>query len=79
MMDDKIQDLSLEELKAFIDEAVDKRLAERLGDPDVGLEVKPEIIQEIRRSRRSKKTSPANDVAQRLGLVSPFKRDERRG
>ena len=68
MMDDKIQDLSLEELKAFIDEAVDKRLAERLGDPDVGLEVKPEIIQEIRRSRRSKKTSPANDVAQRLGL-----------
>jgi len=79
MMDDKIQDLSLEELKAFIDEAVDKRLAQRFGDPDVGLEVKPEIIQEIRRSRRSKKTSPANDVAQRLGLASPFKRDERRG
>jgi len=67
-MNTKIQDLSLEELKAFIDETVDKRLEERLGDPDVGLEVKPEIIEKIRHSRRSKVTASAEEVAQRLGL-----------
>ncbi len=67
-MNPKIQDLSLEELKAFIDETVDKRLEERLGDPDVGLEVKPEVIDRIRKSRRSKVTIPAEKVAKRLGL-----------
>lgn len=67
-MNTKIQDLSLEELKAFINEAVDKRLEERLGDPDVGLEVKPEIIQKIRRSRRNKVTASEEEVAQHLGL-----------
>jgi signal recognition particle GTPase len=67
-MNPKIQELSLEDLKAFIDETVDKRLEERLGDPDVGLEVKPEIIQKIRRSRRSKVTTSAEEIAQHLGL-----------
>jgi hypothetical protein len=60
--------LSLEELKIFINEAVDKRLEERFGDPDIGLEVKPEIIEKIRRIRRNKKYTPVEDVAQRLGL-----------
>jgi signal recognition particle GTPase len=67
-MNTKIQDLSLEDLKAFIDETVDKRLEERLGDPDVGLEIKPEVIEKIRSSRRSKKSVSAEDVAKRLGL-----------
>ena len=40
-MNTKIQDLSLEELKAFIDETGHKRgTQERFGDPDVGLEPK---------------------------------------
>jgi signal recognition particle GTPase len=64
----KIQNLSMEELKAFIDETVDKRLEERLGDPDVGLEVKPEVIEKIRSSRRKKITASAEEVSQRLGL-----------
>lgn len=67
-MNTKIQDLSLEELKAFIDEAVDTRLEERLGGPDIGLEVKPEVIGKIRKSRRSKVTIPAEKVAKHLGL-----------
>ncbi len=67
-MDTKIQNLSLEDLKAFIDETVDKRLEERLGDPDVGLEIKPEVIEKIRRSRRRKVNVSAEDVAKRLGL-----------
>jgi len=70
-MNIKIQDLSIEELKAFIDETVDKRLEERFGDPDVGLEVKPEVIEKIRKSRRKKVNAAeasAEDVARRLGL-----------
>jgi signal recognition particle GTPase len=67
-MNTKIKDMSLEELKAFIDNAVDERLEERIGDPDVGLEIKPEVIEKIRKSRRSKATLPAETVAKRLGL-----------
>jgi hypothetical protein len=64
----KLQNLSLEELKAFIDETVDKRLEERLGDPDAGLEVRPEVIEKIRSSRRKKISASAEEVAQRLRL-----------
>ena len=64
----KVKELSLEELKAFINETVDMRLEERLGDPDVGLDVKPEVIEAIRKSRRSKVTIPAEETAKRLGL-----------
>ncbi len=67
-MNSKVKELSLEELKAFINETVDMRLEERLSDPDVGLVVKPEVIEAIRKSRRSKVTIPAEEVAKRLGL-----------
>jgi hypothetical protein len=67
-MNTKIQDLSLEDLKMLIDESVDKRLEERFGDPDVGLEIKPEVIHKIRESRRKKVTASADDVANRLRL-----------
>lgn len=67
-MNIKVQELSLEELKAFIDEAVDTRLEERLGDPDAGLEVRPEVLERIRKSRRAKTTISAEEVAKRLGL-----------
>ncbi len=67
-MNTKVKELSLEELKAFINEAVDVRLEERLGDPDVELEVKPEVIEKIKRSLRSKVTVPAEEIADRLGL-----------
>ncbi len=67
-MNGKVRDLSLEELKIFIDEAVDNRLTQRLGDPDAGLEVKPEFIERIKKSRRNKNTIPAEELAKRLGL-----------
>ena len=67
-MNTKLREMSLEELKTFINETVDMRLEERLGDPDIGLDVKPEIIEEIRRSRQSKVTIPVEEVAKRLGL-----------
>ena len=67
-MNTKVKELSLEELKNFINETVDMRLEERLGDPDVGLDVKPEVIEAIRKSRRNRVTIPAGEVAKRLGL-----------
>ena len=67
-MNTKIKELSLQDLKSYIDETVDKRLEERFGDPDVGLDVKPEIIVKIRKSRLCKETTSAQDVAKRLGL-----------
>jgi hypothetical protein len=67
-MNTKIKDLSLEELKAFIDETVDKRIEERFGDSDVGLEIKPEVIEKIRRIRKSKVSVSAEEAARRLGL-----------
>ena len=67
-MNTRVKELSLEELKPFINEAVDMRLEERLGDPDIGLDVKPEVIEKIRKSRRSKAVVSAEEVAERLGL-----------
>jgi signal recognition particle GTPase len=67
-MNIKIKEMSLKELKAFNNEAVDSRIEERLGDPDVGLEIKPEVIEAIRKSRKSKVTLTAEEVAKRLGL-----------
>ena len=67
-IDTKIKELSLEKLTAFINDAVDIRLEERFGDPDVGLEVKPSVIEKIRKSRRSKVTIPAGEAAKSLGL-----------
>ena len=64
----RVSELNLEKLKAFINETVDLRLEERLGDPDVGLDVKPAIIDKIRKSRLGKATIPAEEVAKRLGL-----------
>ncbi len=67
-MNTRVKELSLEELKALINKTVDTRLEERLGDPDVGLELRPEILARIRKSRRSKATVPAKEAAKRLGL-----------
>ena len=64
----RVKELSLEKLKSFINDAVDMRLEERLGDPDTGLDVKPDVIESIRKSRRSRATIPAEEAAKCLGL-----------
>jgi signal recognition particle GTPase len=80
-MNTNIQELSLEELKAFINEVVDKRLEQHLGDPDVGLEIKPEIIERIRKSRRqgylsrSGSQTLGTEVVKTYGLISAGCRD----
>ncbi len=68
----KISDLTVEELKSIIQEIVRETLLEIL-DPDQGLEVREDLLEELRESmERVKKGEepliPAEEVARRLGL-----------
>ncbi len=48
----RIRGVTPEELQAMIDESVDRKLVEWLGDPDEGLELRPEVIERIERHRK---------------------------
>ena len=39
----KVKDLSVEQLRSLVQEAVEEKLKEMLGDPDVGLELREEV------------------------------------
>jgi hypothetical protein len=66
------RELSIEELKALIEEVVEEKLREMLGDPDEGLALRPEIQERLVRSlnqpKESRQTVCAAEVARRLGL-----------
>ena len=65
----KVKDLGIDEFKALIQEAVEEKLEEMLGDPDYGLELKPDIKQQLERSLAAKaKSIPVEKVARDLGL-----------
>lgn len=67
-MGDKIADLTVDELKALVREAVEEVLLEG-GDPDAGLELKPELRERLRRSLIAEKdgdVSPLEDVLRRI-------------
>lgn len=68
----KVKELTLEQLKALIDEAIEAKLAEILGDPDEGLEFRDEVKARLRESlaavERGEKGIPIEQVAEKLGL-----------
>jgi len=68
----KVKDLSREELKALIQEAVKEALFELLGDPDQGLELQEEVKERLKRSleriQQGERGIPAEEVAKRAGL-----------
>jgi hypothetical protein len=65
----RVKDLGIDEFKALIQEAVEEKLEEMLGDPDRGLELKPEIRKQLERSLAAKaKGIPVEKVARDLGL-----------
>ena len=68
----KVKELTVEQLKMLIDEAVEDKLAEILGDPDRGLELKEEVKARLRDSlaavKRGEKGIPIEQVAKELGL-----------
>ncbi|MBC7262117.1 MAG: hypothetical protein H5T63_08890 [Chloroflexi bacterium] len=67
-----ITDLTVDELRKLIREVVIQTLSEMFGDPDEGLELDDEFKLELQRALamdETGKTSPAHDVAARLGLT----------
>lgn len=67
-----VSELSVDEFKKLIREVVIQTLSEILGDPDEGLELRDEFKIELQRAlatAETSKTSPAHDVAARLGLT----------
>ena len=68
----KVSELTVEQLKALIKEAVAEQLEETLGDPDCGLELREEVRERLCRSLADKEASKEcqylSEVAKKLGL-----------
>ena len=68
----KVKDLTTDDLRVLIAEVVEEKLKELLGDPDWGLELRPEVAERLRRSlaamERGEKGRPMEEVARRLGI-----------
>ena len=68
----KVKELTVEQLKNLIEEAIEEKLEELIGDPDTGLELREEIKESLRRSlaarQRGEKGIPLEEVARQAGL-----------
>lgn len=68
----KIRDLDVNEFKALVQEAVEEKLEEILGDPDRGLELQERVRERLERSlaatARGGRGIPVEEVAKEAGL-----------
>jgi len=68
----KVADMTTDELQTMMETLIDRKMSEWIGDPDVGLELRPEIVASIERQRREyatgKRGKSLDEVAQRLEL-----------
>lgn len=67
----KVKDLSREELRTLVKDAVEDALVGLFGDPDYGLELRPEVIDRLQHSLKQVKGEeriPAEEVAKRVGV-----------
>jgi len=68
----KVKELTVEQLKDLVQEAVEEKLQEIIGDPDTGRELRDEIKERLRKSLAArqcgKKGIPIDEVARRAGL-----------
>ncbi len=67
----KVSELTVEELKALIKEAVAEQLEETLGDPDCGLELQEEVKERLCRAladKEGKECQYLSEAAKKLGL-----------
>ncbi len=66
------KDLSKEELKSLIRETIEEVLFELFGDPDEGLELRPEVRERLKRSlervQRGERGLSAEEAAKKAGL-----------
>ena len=71
----KVAELTTDELRELVREVVLQTFAELLGDPDEGLELRPEFAAEAQRSldavQAGAPTTPIQEVAERLGMPLP--------
>ena len=67
-----VNELSIDELKALIEEVVEEKLQEMLRDPDEGLSLRPEVeerlVKSLNQRKESRRTVSAQEVARDLGL-----------
>ena len=68
----KVKELSVEQLIALIQEAVEEKLQEILGDPDQGMELKEDIKERLKQSlsavERGERGIPISQVVKETGL-----------
>jgi len=57
----KVNELTVDQLKALINELIDEKLEQIISDPDSGLELKEEIIEKLKAQKlsRNKRTTMA--------------------
>ena len=65
----KVKELTVEQFKDLIQEAIEEKLEEIIGDPDLGLELREDIKERLRNSlaarQRGEKGIPIEEVATR--------------
>ena len=65
----KVNELTVDQLKALINELIDEKLEQILSDPDEGLVVREGIITKLKAQKSSrKKRIPMEQVAREFGL-----------
>ena len=68
-----VADLSIDEFKELVRDVVEQTLSETIVDPDEGLELRDDFVEELRQSlaieASGQETIPAEKVAERLGLT----------
>lgn len=68
----KVKELTVEQFKDLVQEAIEEKLEEIIGDPDTGLELREDIKERLRNSlaarQRGEKGIPIEEVARQAGL-----------
>ena len=69
----KVADLTIDEFRRLVQEVVIQTLSEMMVDPDEGLELRDDFVEELKQSiadvKAGGKTVPAQKVAEKLGLT----------
>ncbi len=69
----KVADLTIDEFRELVQEVVIQTLSEMMSDPDEGLELRDDFVEELEQSiadvKAGGKTVPAQKVAEELGLT----------
>jgi hypothetical protein len=70
----KVSDLTIDEFKKLIGEAVDEKFREFLFDPDDGLELRDEVEQRLKASLASKERISFEEVKTMKGVWAAVRR-----